>query len=36
MDDEIKFLEFEKKLYSSPPDEIEKVLSEMFNFLGIK
>lgn len=36
MNDEIKYIEFEKKLYNSPPDEIEKVLSEFFNFLGIK
>ncbi len=36
MNDEIKYVELEKKLYNSPPDEIEKALSEFFNFLGIK
>ena len=36
MNDEIKYVELEKKLYSAPPDEIEKVLKEIFKFLGIK
>ena len=33
---DVPLIELEKKLYNSPPDEIEKALSEFFNFLGIK
>ena len=36
MDEELKYLEFEKRLHKSPPDEIEKILTEFFDFLGIK
>lgn len=36
MNDEIKYHELERKLSTTPPDEIEKVLSEIFILFGIK
>lgn len=36
MNEEIKYHELERKLSLTPPDEIEKVLSEIFVLFGIK